>query len=121
MGSKGMGGFGAIIIIIILLVVGYVIYSMASIHFDATHLGGKVETTAQIGPSMSNYEITESLIDDAKDMKITVLPESIFIDREILDSFRIYLAYDDSTNILGLFTYKQHFVIDKVVSTRVRM
>lgn len=120
MKSKGIGGFGAIIIIIILLVLGYAIFQMASIHFDATHMGGKVETTAQIGPSMSNYEITQSLIKDAEDMKISVRAESIFIDRDLPDSFRIYLAYDDSADVLGLFTYKQHFVIDKVVSTRVR-
>ena len=121
MGSKGIGGFGAIIIIIILLLIGYVIFTMVSIHFDAAKLGGKVESTAQIGLSMTNYDITQSVIKDAEEMNITVYPESIFIDRNILDSFRIYLAYDDSTDVLGLFTYKQHFVIDKIVSTRVRM
>ena len=121
MGSKGIGGFGAIIIIIILLLAGYVIFTMARIHFDAANLGGKVESTAQIGPSMTNYDITQSLIKDAEELKITVYPESIFIDRDIIDSFRIYLAYDDSADVLGLFSYKQHFVIDKVVSTRVRM
>ncbi|UCC12312.1 MAG: hypothetical protein JSW02_01895 [candidate division WOR-3 bacterium] len=121
MGSKGIGGFGAIIIIIILLLFGYVIFTMARIHFDAANLGGKVETTAQIGPSMTSYDISQSLIKDAEEMHITVYPESIFIDREIIDSFRIYLAYDDSADVLGLFTYKRHFVIDKIVSTKVRM
>lgn len=121
MGSKGIGGFGAIILIIIVLLVGYVIFQMVSIHFDAAKIGGKVETTAQIGPSMSDYDISQSLLKAAEEMKITVYPESIFIDRNIPDSFRIYLAYDDSTDVLGLFTYKRHFVIDKIVSTRVRM
>lgn len=121
MGSRGIGGFGAIITIIILLVLGYVIFQVVSIHFSAANLGGKVESTAQIGLSMTDYDITQSLLKDAKEMKITVYPESIFIDRNLPDSFRIYLAYDDSTDVLGIFTYKQHFVIDRVVSTRVRM
>lgn len=121
MGSKGIGGFGAIIVIIIILLLGYVIFRMASIHFNATNIGGKVETTAQIGPTLSDYDITQILVKHAEEMKIMIYPDSIFIDRNIPDSIRIYLAYDDSTDVLGLFTYKQHFVIDKVVSTRVRM
>ena len=119
MKSRGISGFGVIIILLLLLVLGFVGYQIARVHFTYGKIEGTVEATAEIGHSTTDHAIIDQLITGAKELNVVLYPESIFIDRSIADSFRIYVAYDDSSNIFGLFTYKRHFVVDKVVQTKV--
>jgi hypothetical protein len=120
MRSKGISGFGIIVLIIILLLLGYVGYQIFRVHFTKGKIDGKVKTTAEIGPSMTDETIVEALLEEARDSNVKLNPDSIFVDRGIPDSFRIYVAYDDSSNIFGFFTYKQHFVIDRTVKLKVQ-
>lgn len=112
--SRGISGFGIILLIIVLLVVGYAGYKIAGVHFKYGSLNEKVETTVRIGPLQSDNMIREELSRVAGDLKIVLPPDDIWIDRSIPDSFRIYMEYRDSSDIFGIFTYNRKFVIDQV-------
>lgn len=111
--SRGISGFSIIFLIIVLLVVGYVGYQIAGVHFKYGSLNEKVETTVRIGPLQNDNMIREELSKVAGDLKIVLAPEDIWIDRSIPDSFRIYIEYRDSSDIFGVFTYSRRFVIDQ--------
>jgi hypothetical protein len=117
---RGIGGFGIIVLLILILVLVYIAYQISRVHFTYGKIGGKVETTAQIGPSLTDQEIINIIVKEGESSKVNIDPDSIFVDRGIVDSFRIYVAYDDSSDIFGVFTYRHHFVVDKVEATKVR-
>lgn len=120
MKSRGISGFGAIFLIIVLLVCGYVAYQVGRVYLTYNQIAEKVEHAAKTGYVMSNNELVEQLIKEAKDARVELNPDSIFIDRSITDSLRIYVAYDDSSSIFDLFAYKRHLVVDKTESVKVR-
>lgn len=114
MKNRGISGFGVLILIIIVLVVGYVIWQISRVHLTHGSISEKAQHAARIGYSMSDAEIIQQLITEAKDANVVLRPESIFIDRTVNDSMRIYLTYSDSSDVFGMFTYKRHFVVDKI-------
>ena len=117
--KRGISGFGVIILIIILLIIGYVAYQIGRVHFTYGTISEHVETAVRTGATVNDYEIVEVLVRSAKETKIELDPDSIFIDHSIPDSFRIYVAYDDSSDIFGIFYYKRHFIIDKIEPLKV--
>ncbi len=120
MRSRGVSGFGVILTLLILLIIGYSAYKVGQVHFTHGSLAGKVETAAQLAYTMTDEDIVMRLIEDAREAKVELNPDSIFIDRSIPDSVRIYVAYADSSDILGIFTYKRHLTIDKIEPIKVR-
>jgi hypothetical protein len=120
MRSRGASGFGIILTILILLVVGYSAYKIAEVHFTHASLGGKVEAVAKLGITMTDEDIVKRLMADAQELQVQLNPDSIFVDRDIPDSIRIYVAYSDSSDIFGIYTYSRHLVIDKVEPIKVR-
>lgn len=117
--KRGVSGFGIIILIIFLLIIGYSAYQIGRVHFTYGTISEHVETAVRTGTTVSDYEIVDALIRSAKEAKVELDPDSIFIDHSIPDSFRIYVAYDDSSDIFGIFYYKRHLVIDKIESLKV--
>jgi len=117
--KRGISGFGVIILIIILLIIGYVAYQIGRVHFTYGTISEHVETAVRTGATVNDYETVDMLVRSAEEAKIELDPDSIFIDHSIPDSFRIYVAYDDSSDIFGIFYYKRHFIIDKVVPLKV--
>lgn len=117
--KRGISGFGVIILIILLLIIGYVAYQIGRVHFTHSTISEHVETAIRTGVTVNDYEIIDVLVRSAKEAEIEIDPDSIFIDHSIPDSFRIYVAYDDSSDIFGFFCYKRHFVIDKVEPLKV--
>lgn len=114
MKNKGISGFSAIIMILIILVIGYCAYQIFRVHLVHNTIQKKVEQAARIGYAMRDNEIINQLTQEAKEVNVSLNADSIFIDRTVTDSLRIYVAYDDSASILGLFTYSKHFVVDKI-------
>lgn len=114
MKNRGVSGFGIIIFIIIILLIGYTIWQIMRVHLTYGSISEKVEHAARIGPTMTDQEIIKQLIEEAKEVKVQLDPDSIFIDRSIPDSFRVYLSYSDSSDLFGVFTYRRHFIVDKV-------
>lgn len=118
--SKGISGFGIIFIIVLILIVGYVSYQIFRIQFTYSAAKNKVEDAVKLGPLRSDAEILNDLLSELKEIKIQLDPayDTIFIDRTIPDSFRIYCAYNDSSNIFGFYTYTRHLVIDVIMPIR---
>lgn len=110
----GVSGFGIIALILVLIVIGYVAFMIAGVHFNYGAVKGKVEDAAELGPTQSDEDIIAGLVRDAQEAHVNLTPEQVYIDHSIPDSFRIYIAYDDSTSIFGLFLYRKHFVVDVV-------
>lgn len=117
--SRGISGFGVIILIIILLVIGYTGYQVARVHFNYGTISEKVETTVRIGPVQNDDMIREELIKSAEETNVLLIPDNIWIDHSIPDSFRIYIEYEDSSSIFGVFTYNRKFIIDKVAAIQI--
>ncbi|KPK71549.1 hypothetical protein AMJ87_07065 [candidate division WOR_3 bacterium SM23_60] len=117
--KRGISGFGVIVLIIILLIIGYVAYQIGRVHFTYRTISEHVETALRTGATVNDYEIVDLLVRAAEEAKIELDPDSIFIDHGIPDSFRIYVAYDDSSDIFGFFYYKRHLIIDKIESLKV--
>lgn len=117
--SKGISGFGVIILIIILLVIGYTGYQVARVHFSYGKISEKVENTVRIGPVQNDDMIREELIKSGAETKVLLISENIWIDHSIPDSFRIYVEYEDSSSIFGVFTYNRKFIIDKVAPIQI--
>lgn len=120
MRSKGISGFGVIFMIILLLTIGYIAYQIGQVHFTYGTISEKVDHAITIGYTMTNSEIMNYLIKEAGKANVELDPDSIFIDRTILDSLRIYVAYDDSSKIFGILTYNRHLVIDKIQRIKIR-
>jgi len=122
MKSRGVSGFGVIIIIIVLIIIGYVVYQIGRLQFSYGSIKNKVEDAAKMGTAQTDAMIIEGLIKDAAEVKVqlNLAYDTIIIDRGIRDSFRIYLTYNDSSNIFGVYTYYKHFVIDVVKPIKVR-
>lgn len=116
--SKGISGFGVIILIIILLLIGYTGYQVARVHFSYGKISEKVENTVRIGPVQNDDMIREELIKSGAETNVLLISENIWIDHSIPDSFRIYVEYEDSSSIFGVFTYNRKFIIDKVAPTQ---
>lgn len=118
--SKGISGFGIIFIIVLILIVGYVSYQIFRIQFTYSAAKNKVEDAVKLGPLRSDAEILNDLLSELKEIQIQLDPayDTIFIDRTIPDSFRIYCAYNDSSNIFGFYTYTRHLVIDVIMPIR---
>lgn len=115
--SKGISGFGIIFIIILLLLVGYVGYQIFRIQFTYFAAKNKVEDSVRLGPVRPDAEVLNDLLSEFKEIKLQLDPayDTIFIDRTIPDSFRIYCAYNDSSKIFGFYTYSRHLVIDVIM------
>ncbi|MCK4250262.1 hypothetical protein KAX97_02375 [candidate division WOR-3 bacterium] len=120
MRNKGISGFGVIFMIILLLTIGYIAYQIGQVHFTYGTINEKVDHAIAIGYTMTNSEIMDHLIKEARKANVELNPDSIFIDRTILDSLRIYVAYDDSSKIFGFLTYNRHLVIDKIQQIKIR-
>ncbi|MEO0122763.1 MAG: hypothetical protein ABIL69_02020 [candidate division WOR-3 bacterium] len=115
--SKGISGFGIIFLIILLLLIGYVGYQIFRIQFTYSAAKNKVEDAVKIGPLRTDADIMSDLLSELKEIKLQLNPayDTIIIDRTIPDSFRIYVAYNDSSNIFGFYTYYRHLVIDVIM------
>lgn len=114
MRNRGVSGFGIIILIIILILLGYAGYQVLRLYLTYGSVTEKVEQAIRVGPTMSDQEIVNQLLREAKESNVQLNPDSIYVDRSITDSLRIYAAYDDSSDIFGVLTVRRHFVIDKV-------
>lgn len=112
--SRGISGFGVIFLIIILMVIGYTGYQVARLHFSYGSISEKVETIVRIGPVQSDEMIQDELIKRAAEINVRLAPANIWIDKSIPDSFRIYVEYEDSSSIFGIFTYSRRFKVDKI-------
>jgi hypothetical protein len=117
--KRGMSGFGIIILIIILLIIAYAGYQVARVHFSYGTVSEKIENTVRIGPVQNDDMIREELIRAAAETRVLLLPENIWIDHSIPDSFRIYVEYEDSSSIFGIFTYNRKFTIDKIAPIQI--
>lgn len=117
--SKGLSGFGIIFLILVLLVVGYTGYQVARVHFNYGSISEKIENTVRIGPVQNDDMIREELRKSAEELNIILFPENIWIDRSIPDSFRIYVEYEDSSSIFGIFTYNRKFTVDRVAPIQI--
>ncbi|OGC41988.1 hypothetical protein A2Y85_06930 [candidate division WOR-3 bacterium RBG_13_43_14] len=118
MNNRGVSGFGVIILIIILLIIGYIAYQIGRVHFTYGSISGKVENAARVGSTMDDQQIVNQLVREAEEIHVKLSPDSIFIDRSLPDSFRVYVTYRDSSDVFGVFTYRRHFIIDKVVGMK---
>ncbi len=119
MNSRGISGFGVIFLIIVLLVIGYVGYQIFRIQFTCSAVRSKVEEAVKLGPIRTDAEITNELLKNFEEMNVHLDPayDTIYIDRSIPDSFRIYVAYNDSSNIFG-YIYRRHLIIDVIMPIR---
>ena len=120
MKSKGISGFGVIVLIVILLLFGYAVYQISRVHLTYGTIKEKVEHAARIGYAMTDHEIINQLVREASEAHVDLNTDSMFVDRTINDSLRIYVAYDDSSDIFGLITYRKHFAIDFVAPIEIR-
>jgi len=118
--SNGISGFGIIFIIVLILLVGYVGYQIFRIQFTYSAAKNKVEDAVRLGPLRPDAEILNDLLSEFKEVKLQLdsVYDTIYIDRSIPDSFRIYCAYNDSSNIFGFYTYSRHLVIDIIMPIR---
>ncbi|MBN2621326.1 hypothetical protein JXB22_09595 [candidate division WOR-3 bacterium] len=99
---------------IILIVLGYAGYQVLRLYLTYGSVTEKVEQAIRVGPTMSDQEVINQLLRDAKENNVQLDPDSIFVDRSVDDSLRIYVAYDDSSDIFGALTIRRHFVVDKI-------
>lgn len=118
--SKGVSGFGIIFIIVLLVIVGYVGYQVFRIQFTYSAAKNKVEDAVKLGPIRPDTDILNDLLSEFKEIKLQINPayDTIYIDRSIPDSFRIYCAYNDSSNIFGFYNYSRHLIIDVIMPIR---
>jgi hypothetical protein len=118
MRNRGVSGFGIIVLIIILLVLGYAGYQILRLYLTYGSVTEKVEQAIRVGPTMSDQEIVNQLLFETKETNVQLDPDSIFIDRSVNDSLRIYVAYDDSSDIFGTLMIRRHFVVDKIKAVK---
>lgn len=118
MRNRGVSGFGIIVLMIILILLGYVGYQVLRLYLTFGAVTEKVEQAIRVGPTMTDQEIVNQLLFETKENNVLLNPDSIFVDRSIDDSLRIYVAYDDSSEIFGAFTIRRHFVVDKIKAVK---
>ena len=119
MKRRGVSGFGIIILIIIILVLGYAGYQVLRLYLTYGNVSEKVEHVTRIGSTLTDQEIRTQLVSDVKKAtNIELEIDSIYVDRNITDSLRVYVAYDDSSDIFGIMTIRRHFVVDKVIAIK---
>jgi len=115
MKHRGISGVGVIIIILVVLIAGYVAYQIFRPQFTYSAIKGKAENAAEMGAAQSDDYTRQELIETARDQQIRLIPEQILIDHSLQDSLRIYIEYDDSSSVFGIYTYRKHFIIDIVM------
>ena len=118
MRNKGASGFAIIFLILILFVIGYLGYQVARIHIVNRSMDEMINTVVEIGPAQSDHEIVVRILTKAKEIKLELSPDAVVIDRSITDSFRIYVAYRDSSSIFDIYYYTRDFVIDKIAPVK---
>jgi len=118
MKNRGVSGFGVIVILLIVIILGYAGYQVLRLYLTYGSVSEKVEQALRVGPAVSDQDIIFQLRRETKDINIELNPESLFVDRSIQDSIRIYAAYDDSSEIFGIITIRRHFIIDKIKAFR---
>ncbi len=119
MQNRGISGFGAILIIIILILSGYAGYQYFRPNFTYNAFKEKVKDAVELGPVQPDQAIIDNLLKEASEIKLGLTRDNIWIDHSIPDSFRIYVEYDDSINILGLFSSCRHYKIDQIAEIKV--
>lgn len=120
MKNKGISGIGIIIIIVIVLLIGYVAYQIGRLQFSYGAIKGKAESAAELGLAQPDDFTIRELIETAKDQHVILVPEQIYFDHSPKDSLRIFLEYDDSSSIFGVYTYRKHFKVDVVKAMKMR-
>jgi hypothetical protein len=120
MKNKGISGIGVIIIIVIVLLIGYIGYEIGRLEFTYGAIKGKAENAADLGLAQADELTIRDLIETARDQKVILIQDQIFIDHSIKDSLRIFLEYDDSSNIFGIYNYKKHFKVDVIRAMKMR-
>lgn len=114
MKHRGISGAGVIAILLALIAIGYTAYQISRPHFGFAAIKGKAENAAEMGLAQSDDYTRQELIETARDQKVILIADQIYIDHSLRDSLRIYVEYDDSSSIFGIYTYRKHFVIDVV-------
>lgn len=120
MKNKGISGIGVIIIIVVVILIGYIAYQIGRLQFTYGAIKGKAENSAEIGLAQTDGFIIQDIIETAKNQKVILMPDQVFIDHTIRDSMRIFLEYDDSSSIFGIYYFKKHFKIDVVRPMKLR-
>lgn len=118
MRSRGISGFAIIFLLLVIFTVGYLMYQVARIHIANKSMNEMIKTVVQLGPAQRDHEIVGRILTKAKEFNIELDPDAVIIDRSITDSFRIYVAYRDSSSIVDVFYYTCDFVIDKIAPTK---
>jgi hypothetical protein len=118
MRNRGVSGFGAIVLIIIILILGYVGYQVLRLYLTYGSVQEKIEQALRVGPAVSDEEVIGHILRETREINVHLNPDSLFVDRSIEDSIRIYTVYDDSSDVFGILTIRRHFVIDKIKGYR---
>ena len=121
MKSRGVSGFGVIFYLLLFVVIGYIGYQIARVYFTYGSMNKMIESVAEELSTQTDFDVIRQIMEKAEDMKIEVSPESIFVERSITDSIRVYVAYSDSSSIFDFFYFTRHFVIDKAIPIKVRL
>ncbi|KPJ72459.1 hypothetical protein AMJ52_06245 [candidate division TA06 bacterium DG_78] len=121
MKSRGVSGFGVIFYLLLFVVIGYIGYQIARVYFTYGSMSKMVESVAEEVSTQTDFDVIKQIMEKAEDMKIEISPESIFVDRSLTDSIRVYVAYSDSSSIFDFFYFTRHFVIDKAIPIKVRL
>jgi hypothetical protein len=100
--------------LLILIILGYAGYQVLRLYLTYGSVSEKVEHVLRVGPTVSDEEIISQLMHDTQEINVQLYPESLFIDRSIQDTIRIYAVYDDSSDIFGVIKIRRHFVVDKI-------
>jgi type III secretion system FlhB-like substrate exporter len=118
---RGISGFGIIFYLLLFVVIGYIGYQIARIYFTYGSMSKMVESVAEEVSTQTDFDVTRQIMEKAKEMKIEISPDSMFVERIFTDSIRVYVAYSDSSSIFDFFYFTRHFVIDKTVPIKVRL
>lgn len=120
MNHRGISGVGVIVIIAIALIIGYIAFMIGRLEFSYGAIKGKATTDAELGLAQADELTQKDIIEVARDQRVALNPEQIYIDHTIKDSLRIFIEYDDSSNIFGIFTYRKHFKVDVVKPLKIQ-
>jgi hypothetical protein len=120
MNSKGLTGFGLILILLLIFIIGYSIHQIARVHVNYGAIKEEVEENAEIGLAQSDEDIVRYITNVANERHIRLEHGAIYVDHSIPDTFRIYVTYRDSSSFFDLFYYKKEFEIDERALIKVR-
>jgi hypothetical protein len=121
MNRRGVSGFGVIFYLLLIVIIGYIGYQIGRIYFTYGAMSKMVESIAEEVSTQSDFDVIQQVMDKAEEMKVVLNPESMFVDRSLRDSIRVYVAYSDSSSIFDFFYFTRHFVIDKAVPIKIRL